>query len=66
LSWESNNVPHGNVVHHFYHSDVIGDDRDFYVYTPPMYDPADKTTYPVLYLLHAWQRIIGLQTAEST
>jgi enterochelin esterase family protein len=45
-------VPHGNVVHHFYHSDLIGDDRDFYVYTPPMYDPARLTQYPVLYLLH--------------
>ncbi len=52
LSWETNNVPHGKVVHHFFHSDLTGDDRDFYVYTPPMYDPAAKTKYPVLYLLH--------------
>ena len=52
LSWEVNSVPHGNVVHHFYHSDLIRDDRDFYVYTPPMYDPVAKTQYPVLYLLH--------------
>jgi enterochelin esterase-like enzyme len=52
LTWEPNNVPHGNIVHHFYHSDSIGDDRDFYVYTPPLYDPAANTTYPVLYLLH--------------
>jgi enterochelin esterase family protein len=52
LSWELNNVPHGAVVHHFYHSDIAGDDRDFYVYTPPNYDASGKTTYPVLYLLH--------------
>jgi len=52
LSWEVNNVPHGSVVHHFYHSDLIGDDRDFYVYTPPLYDPVSNTKYPVLYLLH--------------
>jgi len=50
-SWEVNNVPHGNVVHHFFHSNALGDDRDFYVYTPPMYDPVAKTQYPVLYLL---------------
>ena len=52
LSWELNNVPHGNVVHQYYHSDLIGDDRDFYVYTPPLYDPTSKAEYPVLYLLH--------------
>jgi enterochelin esterase family protein len=51
-SWEVNNVPHGNVVHHFFHSNELGDDRDFYVYTPPTYDPVAKTQYPVLYLLH--------------
>ncbi len=52
LSWESANVPHGTITHHFYHSALIGDDRDFYVYTPPNYDPAAKTLYPVLYLFH--------------
>jgi enterochelin esterase-like enzyme len=31
-----------------------GDDRDYYVYTPPGYDPAAKKTYPVLYLLHGF------------
>src|SRR5207249_3968148 len=30
------------------------DDREFYVYTPPGYDPAVKKTYPVLYLLHGY------------
>jgi len=33
---------------------VAGDDRDFYVYTPPGYDAAAKQTYPVLYLLHGF------------
>jgi enterochelin esterase family protein len=54
LPWETNNVPHGAVHHHFYHSDVVGDDRDFYVYTPPGYDPTAKKLYPVLYLLHGF------------
>src|SRR6266481_4520027 len=27
---------------------------DFYVYTPPGYDPRGKQTYPVLYLLHGF------------
>jgi len=31
---------------------VAKDDRDYYVYTPPGYDPGTKKTYPVLYLLH--------------
>ena len=33
---------------------VVGDNRDFYVYTPPDYDPTAKTLYPVLYLLHGF------------
>ncbi len=54
LPWELNDVPHGEVHHHFYRSAVAGDDRDYYVYTPPGYDPAAKKTYPVLYLLHGY------------
>ena len=54
LPWEVNDVPRGVVHHHFYKSAVAGDDRDYYVYTPPSYDPAAKTTYPVLYLLHGF------------
>lgn len=52
--WEVNEVPHGEVHHHFYRSSVAGDDRDYYVYTPPGYDPKTKKTYPVLYLLHGF------------
>src|SRR5579871_4081847 len=54
LSWEVNDVPHGEVHHHFYRSAVVGDDRDYYVYTPPGYDPSAKKHYPVLYLLHGF------------
>jgi enterochelin esterase family protein len=54
LPWEINRVPHGEIHHHFYHSEVVGDDRDFYVYTPPGYDRRAKKAYPVLYLLHGF------------
>jgi Carbohydrate-binding module 48 (Isoamylase N-terminal domain) len=54
LPWEVNDVPHGEIHHHFYKSTVAGDDRDYYVYTPAGYDPAAKKTYPVLYLLHGF------------
>jgi len=54
LAWELNDVPHGQVHHHFYKSAVAGDDRDFYVYTPPGYDPAARKKYPALYLLHGY------------
>jgi enterochelin esterase family protein len=54
LPWEINDVPHGEVHHHFYHSSIIGDDRDYFVYTPPGYDPSAKKLYPVLYLLHGF------------
>ncbi|AIE85980.1 esterase [Fimbriimonas ginsengisoli] len=52
--WEVTGVPHGTVHHHFYASHVIGDQRDFYVYTPPGYKATDRTKYPVLYLLHGY------------
>lgn len=54
LPWELNDVPHGEIHHHFYRSKVAEDDRDYYVYTPPAYDSAAKTRYPVLYLLHGF------------
>ena len=54
LPWEVGDVPHGEVHHHFYKSTVVGDQRDFYVYTPPGYDGRRKQTYPVLYLLHGF------------
>ena len=54
LTWEVADVPHGKVHHHFYRSAVVGDDRDFFVYTPPDYDASGKRRYPVLYLLHGF------------
>ncbi|MGH7997286.1 MAG: alpha/beta hydrolase, partial [Opitutaceae bacterium] len=54
LLWETNQVPHGTIHHEFYHSDVMGGERDFYVYTPPGYDPRSARHYPVLYLLHGY------------
>ncbi len=54
LPWEMNNVPHGTIHRHFYRSGVVGDDRDYYVYTPAGYDPKANRLYPVLYLLHGF------------
>src|SRR4030088_553647 len=54
LPWELNDVPRGEIHHHFYKSAVAGDDRDYYVYTPAGYDPSGQRTYPVLYLLHGF------------
>ena len=45
-------IARGAVTRHFVHSAIAGDDRDFWVYTPPGYDPARKEPYPVLFLLH--------------
>jgi len=52
--WELNDVPHGELHHHFFHSKTADEIRDFYVYTPPNYDTRGKQEYPVLYLLHGF------------
>ncbi len=54
LPWELNDVPHGVVHHHFYRSAAANDERGYFVYTPPGYNPAAKNVYPVLYLLHGY------------
>ena len=54
LPWEMNDVPHGEVHHQLYHSNLAGEDRDFYAYTPPEYNTVEKQRYPVLYLLHGF------------
>ena len=51
--WEVQDVPHGEVHHRFYKSKIIGDQRDYFVYTPPGYREG-KTKLPVLYLLHGY------------
>jgi enterochelin esterase-like enzyme len=56
--WDPADVPHGEVHHRFYTSSLVlnlpNNQSDFYVYTPPGYDPKAKTPYPVLYLLHGF------------
>ncbi len=54
LPWEVGDAARGAIHHHFYRSAVVGDDRDFFVYTPPGYDANAGRTYPVLYLLHGF------------
>lgn len=55
--WDITNVPHGIVHHHTYTTGTVvglaSNQSDYYVYTPPNYDPRTKP-YPVLYLLHGW------------
>ncbi len=54
LPWEDGDILHGTIEHHFYRSAAVGDNRDFYVYTPPGYDASGSAKYPVLYLLHGF------------
>src|SRR5579884_1531713 len=61
--WEQQDIPHGEVHHHFYKSAIVGDNRDFYAYTPPGYDARSKTRYPVLYLLHGYSDDASAWTA---
>jgi enterochelin esterase family protein len=61
--WEQTDIPHGEVHHHFYKSAVVGDNRDFYVYTPPGYNPRSNMRYPVLYLLHGYSDDASAWTA---
>lgn len=52
--WDVADVPRGTLHRHFYRSAIVGDDRDYYVYTPPGYDRAATRPYPVLFLLHGF------------
>ena len=54
MPWEPENVPHGVVHHHFYRSNIVGINSEYYVYTPPNFDPKSNRKYPVLYLLHGY------------
>jgi enterochelin esterase family protein len=62
-SWEIADVPRGEIHHHFYRSKVVGDERGYFVYTPPGYNPHGKQTYPVLYLLHGYSDDASAWTA---
>jgi enterochelin esterase family protein len=48
--WEEQDVPHGIVHEHWYHSQAMDMDRNYFVYTPPGYEQGNKQ-YPVLYML---------------
>ena len=65
--WEAREVPHGVVHHHFYRSKVVkglaDGQSEYYVYTPPSYDPKRAEAYPVLYLLHGWSDMANGWTA---
>ena len=61
--WEVQAVPHGEIHHHFYRSENIGDERDYFVYTPPGYKASNRTKYPVLYLLHGYSDMANGWTA---
>jgi enterochelin esterase family protein len=56
--WDLADVPHGVLHRHTYASKIIqglpNSQEEYYVYTPPGYDPAGSVRYPVLYLLHGW------------
>ncbi len=54
LPWDVADVPRGRLHRHFYKSAVVGDHRDYYVYTPPGYDAARAEKYPAFYLLHGF------------
>ena len=50
--YQPKDVPHGQVRMAWYHSKTTGQWRRAMVYTPPGYDAAARTRYPVLYLQH--------------
>lgn len=54
VTWEVADVPRGVLHRHFYRSAAVGDHRDFYVYTPPGYQPDKGPRYPVFYLQHGF------------
>lgn len=45
-------VPHGNVIETWYHSNILNSDRRLQIYTPPAYNSNKSNRFPVLYLLH--------------
>lgn len=50
--YELQDVPHGTIHTHYYHSKALGITRAMTVYTPPGYEKHKSVKYPVLYLLH--------------
>ncbi len=60
MFFQEQDVPHGAVHRHRYHSKSLGVTRGLYLYTPPGYEERQGVQYPVLYLLH------GMGDTEST
>jgi enterochelin esterase family protein len=50
--YDAQPVPHGQIRTIWYDSKSLHSIRRMTIYTPPGFDPAGKTRYPVLYLLH--------------
>lgn len=50
--WDYQDVPHGTVHTHVYQSKALGAPRELMVYTPPGYEAATTTTFPLLVLQH--------------
>lgn len=50
--YQPQDVPHGVVRIHSYHSKIQGALRRAFIYTPPGYDQSPAQRYPVLYLQH--------------
>jgi enterochelin esterase family protein len=50
--YKAKHVPHGDVREHWFYSEVTGQFRRMYVYTPPGYDKDFSKRFPVLYLQH--------------
>ena len=51
-NYSAKKVPHGDVREHWFYSEITGEFRRMFVYTPPGYDKDCTTKYPVLYLQH--------------
>lgn len=51
-NYSAKKVPHGDVREHWFYSEITGEFRRMYVYTPPGYDKDYTARYPVLYLQH--------------
>ncbi|HEY0307742.1 MAG TPA: alpha/beta hydrolase-fold protein [Acidobacteriaceae bacterium] len=67
--WELQAIPHGAVTHHVFTTKNVeglpAGQEDYYVYTPPGYDPRRVEAYPVLYLLHGWSDKANAWTAAG-
>lgn len=67
--WDLTDVPHGELHIHAYTTHVAlglpSNQSDYFVYTPPGYNPSAKTVYPVLYLLHGWSGMADGWTIEG-